>query len=123
MVAEQEGRLAAWVSAYRLPRAPEQLFLWQIAVHPAARGTGLGGRMLDALIERAGCGTTALLTTVTEANAPSWALFGAFARRLGTSLVRRPLFDRGAHFAGAHATEHLVSIALPPRPSPKEKRE
>jgi L-2,4-diaminobutyric acid acetyltransferase len=113
VVAERDGALAGWISAYRPPKAPNQFFIWQVAVHPSARGVGLGGRMLDALVARPGAvGVTTLLTTITQANTVSWALFNAFARRRGTGPVRQPMFDKNAHFAGAHDTEHLVSIPL-----------
>lgn len=121
VVAQRQGALAGWVSAYRAPTVPGQLFVWQVAVHPSARGTGLGSRILDALLAGPGAiGAATLLTTITEANVASWALFGAFARRHGGALIRRPLFDRDAHFAGKHDTEHLVSIALPIPLSSKE---
>jgi len=111
VVAEQDRKLAGWISGYRPPAAPEEFFIWQVAVHADARGTGLGGKMLDALIARpSAAGITTLTTTITESNAASWALFGSFARRHGASLTRRPYFERDAHFAGLHETEHLVSI-------------
>lgn len=113
VVAECAGTLLGWISAYRPPDAPNQLFVWQVAVHGAARGKGLGGRMLDELVARRSAdGITALTTTITESNAASWALFGSFARRRGAPIARRPMFDRDAHFAGAHETEHLVTIDL-----------
>jgi L-2,4-diaminobutyric acid acetyltransferase len=121
VVAERADGIVGWASAYRPPSAPEQLFVWQVAVHRAARGVGLGTRLLDALLTRPGAtGATGLLTTITAPNAASWALFAAFARRCGGTMRRRPIFDRDAHFAGAHDTEHLVSIALPAPCLPKE---
>jgi L-2,4-diaminobutyric acid acetyltransferase len=125
ILAELNGGAAGWISAYRPPDAPHELFVWQVAVHQAARGRGLGGRMLDALLDRPACrGVTTLTTTVTEPNAASWAMFTAFAHRHGAAIARRPLFDRHVHFAGAHDTEHLVSIGpLPDRPQPSGKEE
>lgn len=120
ILAERDGDLAGWISAYRPPDAPHELFVWQVAVAEAARGLGLGGRMLDALLDRPACrGVTTLTTTVTEPNAASWAMFRAFARRHGAPIAQRPFFERATHFAGAHDTEHLVSIGpLPGRPQP-----
>jgi L-2,4-diaminobutyric acid acetyltransferase len=115
VVAELAGTLVGWISAYRPPEALNQLFIWQVAVCNTSRGTGLGGRMLDELIARhSASGVTSLTATITESNAASWALFGSFARRHGAHIAWRPLFDRDAHFAGAHETEHLVSIDLLP---------
>ncbi|MGE3332000.1 MAG: diaminobutyrate acetyltransferase [Rhodospirillaceae bacterium] len=113
VVAERSRRLAGWISGFRPPDKTDELFVWQVAVAAHARGTGLGGRMLDHLIARcAGRGGEPLhiATTITEGNAASWALFGALARRHNASFARKPLFERVAHFGGAHDTEHLVSI-------------
>ena len=49
VVAEAADGLAGWISAYRPPSAPEDIFVWQVAVRADARGQGLGGRMLAVL--------------------------------------------------------------------------
>lgn len=51
-VAEQTGGLGGFVSAFRKPREPETLFIWQIAVEPALRGKGIGGKLLRELLRR-----------------------------------------------------------------------
>lgn len=125
VLAERGGGLAGWISAYRPPDARHELFVWQVAVHESARGCGLGGRMLDALLARPACReVTTLTTTVTASNAASWAMFSAFARRHAAPVARHPLFERTTHFGGSHDTEHLVSIGpLPGRPQPSGKEE
>ncbi|MDO8289845.1 MAG: diaminobutyrate acetyltransferase [Parvibaculum sp.] len=113
VVAERAGKMIGWISAYRPPAEPDRIFVWQVAVHASARGTGLGKRMLDELMTRQAVkDVTTLITTITEANNASWALFGSFARRRGAGLQRRPIFQRDVHFAGEHDTEFLVSIRL-----------
>ena len=108
---EDGFQLVGWISAYRPPAAPDELFVWQVAVHESARGLSLARRMLEALLARpAFQGVTRLTTTITEANAASWGLFGSFARHHGARLHKRPHFERDAHFAGAHDTEFLVTI-------------
>ncbi|GGC08803.1 hypothetical protein GCM10011494_29320 [Novosphingobium endophyticum] len=100
-----------WISAYRPPTRPGELFVWQVAVSEKARGQGLGGRMLDALLGRpATHGVTALTTTVTPDNDASLAMFRSFARRREAPLERTPRFDQQIHFAGAHATEWQIRI-------------
>jgi L-2,4-diaminobutyric acid acetyltransferase len=112
IVAERGGELLGWISAYRPPVAPDRLFVWQVAVHSAARGEGLALKMLTALIARpAAAGATMLTTTITEDNPASWGLFEAFARRTGATLTRSPRFEQDAHFAGAHATEWEARIS------------
>lgn len=111
VVAETEGRVIGWISAHRPPAAPDQVFVWQVAVDASARGMGLGGRMLDALLARPSVRDAQVLTTtITEANGASWAMFEGFARRRGLKLGRTPLFTRETHFAGAHDTEWQASI-------------
>ncbi|MDT9599096.1 diaminobutyrate acetyltransferase [Sphingosinicella rhizophila] len=111
VVAECEGRIVGWISGYRPPAMPDQIFVWQVAVDASARGLGLGGRMLDILLARpATSGAKVLTTTITEDNDASWSLFAGLARRLGATLTKAPLFERQAHFAGAHATEWQAMI-------------
>lgn len=111
VIAEREGTIAGWVSGYRPPSEPECFFVWQVAVAPAARGQRLGGRMIEALLDRPSSeGVTHLITTVTDDNAPSWALFEGLAKQWSSALAKSALFHRDTHFAGAHATEWLARI-------------
>lgn len=111
VVAERDGRIFGWISAYRPPSHPDRLFVWQVAVHRDGRGQGLGGRMLDALLDRpAAAGARWLTTTVTADNRASWSLFEGFARRRGLDLERSERFTRDMHFAGAHDTEWQARI-------------
>lgn len=118
VIAEQNGALAGWVSGYRPPSEPDSFFVWQVAVAPAARGQRLGGRMIEALLSRPSAdGVTHLITTVTDDNMPSWALFEGLAKQWSTALSKSALFHRETHFAGAHATEWLARIGPLPRMS------
>lgn len=111
VVAEHGGEVVGWISAHRPQTAPDQIFVWQVAVDVSARGTGLAGRMLDYLVQRPSArDALTLTTTITEDNEASWALFRAFARRRGADLTRTLLFDRDAHFGGAHPTEWQAAI-------------
>jgi L-2,4-diaminobutyric acid acetyltransferase len=123
VVAERVGEVIGWISAHRPPSAPEQIFVWQVAVHPSVRGMGLGARMLDALVARPAVQDARTLTaTITRTNQGSWALFEGFARRRGLAVSKAPLFERETHFAGAHDTEWQASIDLfPPNPPASSK--
>ena len=113
VLAEHDGELLGWVSGHVPPGRDDTIFVWQVAVDARARGMGLGRRMLAALLDRPACDSVRRLeTTITRDNDGSWALFRGFARRMGGDLTHKPHYEREAHFGGAHATEHLVSIAL-----------
>lgn len=105
------GALLGAITGYALPEAPETLFIWQVAVAPEARGEGLALTMLQGLVRRPRRQPfTALMATVTEDNAASWAIFHRFAEAQGAVLRSGPWLDQHAHFAGAHASEHRLLI-------------
>lgn len=111
VVAEENGRLLGFVAAYRPPSRPEALFVWQVGVHPDARGMGLAGRMLDWLFESPGShGARWLEATVTPDNQPSNRLFQSFARRHDVPFEQIDWFE-SEHFPGGdHAPELLYRI-------------
>lgn len=111
VAAEEAGRLTGWLSAHRPPSAPEEIFVWQVAVHPEKRGAGLAARMLHHLLQRPAVQSARWLTaTITESNTASWALFDGFAGKRSLGVSRSPLFYRDRHFAGAHNTEWQVRV-------------
>lgn len=113
VLAEREGDVVGWISAYLVPDDPETLFVWQVAVSERARGQGLGRRMLRELIGREACaGVRQIKTTITKDNAASWALFSRFAEREGADIDSEAHFKHDEHFDGQHATEHMVTITL-----------
>jgi len=86
-VAERDGRALGLVVGLRPPERPEALFVWQIGVHPDARGRRLGVHMLDAILARPANRTvTELRTTIAPGNAASGAMFRAFAAQHGASM-------------------------------------
>jgi len=111
IIAEKAGRIVGWVSGYRPPSDPDAFFVWQVAVSAEGRGRRLATRMITALLARpAQRGVSHLITTITDDNRVSWALFRGLARDWDASLERNALFERDTHFAGAHATEYQARI-------------
>ena len=115
IVAMRDGDLCGLITGYHPPARPEVLFVWQVAVAQAARGTGLAGAMLDALARRVrtfrhGHPIT-VEATVSPGNAPSRAMFSAFAQRHGVSLTEHPRFS-AAHLDvdQAHDDEPVLRI-------------
>nr|WP_244430357.1 diaminobutyrate acetyltransferase [Roseivivax halodurans] len=113
VVAEKDGDIVGWISAYVTPHDPDTVFVWQVAVSAAARGLGLGTRMLSALMAREETSDCKRMqTTITLDNDASWALFRKFADRSNADLTSDAHFTRDTHFAGEHATEHMVTITF-----------
>ncbi|TDT44160.1 diaminobutyrate acetyltransferase [Halospina denitrificans] len=111
VAAELDGELVGFISAYIPPEKPEAVFVWQVAVHEKARGTGLAKRMLKAIVERPACRDVRFMeTTITEDNDASWGLFMSFARDMQAETERSVFFEREAHFGGHHDSEILLRI-------------
>jgi [ribosomal protein S18]-alanine N-acetyltransferase len=95
-----------------------------VAIHPEARGGGLGGRILDALLAEAGVrGVEQVFLEVRESNAPARALY---ARRGFVSVGRRPgYYRKPTEDAVVMALELDAGSSLPvshPPPIPPESR-
>lgn len=107
----EEGRLRGFVSGYRLPAYPENLFLWQIAIDEQARGRGLAKRLIWTILGRPICrGVRYLRATISADNIPSWAMFQGLADSLQADRKRRVLFDSTEHLADQHASEDELII-------------
>ena len=106
-----DNELVGFLSGYRIPKRPETLFVWQVAVGEKARGQGLAGRMLKAILSREqNRDIKRIETTITPDNKASWALFESLARKLDTEISSSVMFDRHQHFANQHDTEMLVKV-------------
>ncbi|KXP09915.1 2,4-diaminobutyric acid acetyltransferase [Tsukamurella pulmonis] len=93
IVAERDGAVAGFVTGYRRPDRPDTLFVWQVAVDAAHRGHGIASRMLIDLLDRLAVeGVTRLETTITADNTASQQLFGAVAKKRGSTLAVSDLF-------------------------------
>lgn len=100
-----------FVSAYRPPREPAVLFVWQVAVAAAERGRGLGRRMLRALLARpAAAQCTYLETTVSPSNAPSLTMFHRLAEELRAPVETRTMFEKADFGDAPHEPETLIRI-------------
>lgn len=111
VVAESGNGLAGFVSAYRLPEAPDTVFVWQVAVAPAARGQDLARRMLEHLLQRPALADCRWLeTTVTPSNKPSRRVFAGLAERHGLRREEREFFS-SEHFGHqGHEPEMLIRM-------------
>lgn len=110
-LARIDGRVMGWISGHPPPGRDDTFFLWQVAVHPDARGLGLARRMLaDILTRSQQASVRQMETSITRENDASWGLFRGLARWLSAPLSDAPWFDRDRHLAGRHPSEFLVTI-------------
>ncbi|CCO47900.1 L-2,4-diaminobutyric acid acetyltransferase [Vibrio nigripulchritudo ATCC 27043] len=113
VLAEYKGDLAGFISGYRKPNSPNELFVWQVAVAPSHRGKGLAFAMLRNLLERESLkGIEYVETTITESNQASWSLFKKLDKENGDNGSKSIFLDEADHFNGKHDTEYLYRIPL-----------
>jgi len=112
VVAERNGQIVGFVSAYRLPSRPQTLFIWQIGVAISTRGQGVASRMLQELEKRPFFeDVDEIQLTISPSNQASQALFHKWARRLDTTLNARPYLTE-ADLGNEHEPELLYSMSL-----------
>lgn len=110
VVAEQNGEMVGFVVAYKPPRQPDTVFVWQVGVSRKTRGKGVGLRLLRYLLALDGCrNVTYLEASVTPSNKASQSLFRAFARKSNTGCRKLPFFP-SEFFPDAHESEHLYRV-------------
>lgn len=110
VLAERDGKVVGWLSGYIRPDDSATYFLWQVAIDQSARGQGLAGHMLQAVLQRPACtGVHYLEASITPDNAASWQLFRSFAQKRQTTLEESLMFSE-RQLGGAHAPEMLVRI-------------
>lgn len=111
ILAQDSMGVCGMVSAYQPPGRPDVLFVWQVAVHPRARGMGLALGMLQRLLERENLARVQWVeTTVSPGNRASRGLFAKLAEKLEASLDESTLFDAGLFGPGTHEAEPLLRI-------------
>ncbi|MER9732467.1 diaminobutyrate acetyltransferase [Mesorhizobium sp. M0217] len=111
VLAQRARKVVGCLAAYRRPSHPSTLVVWQIAVHPKVRNTGLGkGLIVSALNRRSGDGVTHINVTVTLQQYSLRIAFAAVARDQGAPIRQAFWFDRQAHFKGRLDCEYMIAI-------------
>jgi L-2,4-diaminobutyric acid acetyltransferase len=109
IVAEVDGELIGFIIGFRVPDSWHTVFVWQIAVDERQRGEGIGGRMLDELVERTGA--SIIEATVTPNNAASAALFRGLGTRHGSDVEETLAFGESL-FPEGHEAEIRFRIPV-----------
>jgi diaminobutyrate acetyltransferase len=110
-IAEEAGQAVGFVSAFRDPRDPSVLFIWQVAVDAARRGEGIALRMIRHVLQRASCrGVRTIELTIAPTNRASQGLFRKLARALGCEVEVRKGYEAAMFPGGAHEDEDVYRI-------------
>ncbi len=111
VIAEMNGQLVGFISGFIQPKAPDTLFVWQVAVDASQRGKGLASRMLQALLHSYTCRNIRYLeATVSPSNEASQALFRKLARDFETGCGVMDCFTEEQFPGKGHEAEHLFTI-------------
>lgn len=111
VVAEYQGKIVGYVSAYIHPHKEDTLFIWQVAVDSSMRGKGLAHKLLMKLIERKGLENIRFLeTTVSPSNHASRALFEKLARKMQANLKEVEFLSSDLFGESGHEEEPLLII-------------
>ena len=112
IVAEKQGRIVGFVTAYIPSDSPDTVFVWQVAVDERERGHGLGVLLLTNILKNGtALGVKNLDATITPSNKASIGLFKAAARKLHAPFEFGREFFSAADFGqNAHEAEMLFHI-------------
>lgn len=110
-VAESDGCVQAFISAYVLPDQSNTLFVWQIAVDASQRGQGVGSLLVTHLLERTHLsGIRYVEATVNPSNDASRNLFKSLARKSSCEINESMLFEAELFGEDAHEAEMLIRV-------------
>jgi len=111
VVAENNQQITGFISAYRKPREPSCLFVWQVAVTKESRGRQLASNMLEWLVDSMACNDMCVLeTTITPSNHASLSLFKRFAEKRQANSHTSTFLDISQFGGQAHEAEVLFRI-------------
>ena len=110
-VAESDGSVQAFISAYVPPEQPDTLFVWQVAVDTQLRGLGIAGKLISELLNRPHLGNIRFVeATVNPSNNASRNLFRSLAAKSGCEIQEEMMFPAEAFGSDAHEAEVLLRV-------------
>ncbi len=113
IVAQINGRIVGFISAYIKPGAADTLFIWQVVVGKQARGKKVGRSMIKEIFKRNELKELKYLeTTVTPSNKASRSMFEAFAKHVIANVSEEVFF--GKDLFGGHGHEEEVLLRIGP---------
>lgn len=111
VVVESDDQIVGFISGFIQPKAPDTLFVWQVAVDGSEQGQGLASRMLRTVLHRKTCRNIRYLeATVTPSNEASQALFRKLAKDLNVGCEVSTCFTENQFPTEGHEAELLFKI-------------
>ncbi len=111
IVAEDEGGICGFISAYIVPDRSNTLFVWQVAVKQEKKRQGIAEAMIDSLLKRKfKFPINYLETTVNPSNQASGNFFRSTAKSLNTQCQESILFSEKDFGDQDHEAEILYRI-------------
>ena len=111
VVADVEGTIVGFVSAFHPPMQADVIFVWQVAVDEAFRRRRLGMNMLKHLLAREICSNNRYLEiTVNPSNHAAYNLYYQLAYELKTSCIEEECFPSWLFPGGQHEEEIMLRI-------------
>jgi L-2,4-diaminobutyric acid acetyltransferase len=114
VVAEHEGNIVGFLSAYLIPGKHDTLFVWQVVVGKNYRGHRIATRMLESLLARyEGESVKFVEATVNPGNTASRRLFESLSQLRGTTVEESTFLEAAAFgISSDHESEILLRIPL-----------
>ena len=110
-VAEFNGKLVGYCSAYIPPKKIDTLFIWQVAVKENARGLGIALSMIQRILARKDLSEISFIeTTISPDNHPSLSLFTRLASDLDAEINKKSFFSMDLFGESNHPPEYLYQI-------------
>ena len=111
VVAELDGKVVGFATAYRPPTKPDCLFVWQIGIDASVRRCGLALRMLQHLLALpASANVRFVEANVAPTNNASRRLFHKLAESLQVPCLLETGFPADLFGSGDHEEEELLRI-------------
>jgi len=111
IVAQEQGEICGFISAYILPDRSNTLFVWQVAVNNNYKRKGIARAMIDSLLHREFKHPINYLeTTVNPSNQASGIFFRSIAKLLKTQCQESILFSEKDFGDQDHEAEILYRI-------------
>lgn len=117
VVAVIDQEIRGFAFGYRMPDAPDTLFVWQIAVRRVYRGRGVAGRLLTWLLDQPGMeDVKTVAATAAPSNSASIKMFSKLAAEINADICwSEDYFSPATGLEADHPSESMVRIGPIPR--------